>query len=65
MMKTAASLPPLDAERLEFPQVLVPYVGLSNREIAFMKKKGCPFWGRKTTLKWVRQFIAREAGAVY
>lgn len=53
----------MDQDRLEFPQELAPHVGLTSREIGFMKKAGCPFYGRKTTLRWVRKFITHQAGA--
>ncbi len=53
----------LDPDRLGFPCDLAPVIGLSKNEIAFLKRKGCPFFGRKTTVRWVRDFIARQAGA--
>jgi len=52
-----------DPDRLEWPKALAPHVGLHANQIQFLKKKGCPFYGRKTTLNWVRDFLAREAGA--
>ena len=54
---------PIDIDRLEWPKNLAPHVGLQAGQIAFLKRKGCPFYGRKTTLLWVRSFIAKEAGA--
>ena len=53
----------IDLDTLQFPQALAPAIGLSKNEIAFLKKKGCPFYGRKTSLRWVREFLARQAGA--
>lgn len=53
----------LDQERLAFPCDLAPVIGLSKNEIAFLKRKGCPFYGRKTTVRWVREFLALQAGA--
>lgn len=50
----------IDPDRLEFPSVLAPYIGLQTTQIAFMKRKGCPFYGRKTTLRWVRDFIEEQ-----
>lgn len=50
---------------LKFPLELVDDVGLSSREIAHFKRKGCKFYGRKTCLKWVREFLSmseQEAG---
>lgn len=54
----------LDIDTLQFPQELAPVIGLSKNEIAFLKRRGCPFYGRKTTVRWVREFLAKEAGAV-
>jgi hypothetical protein len=54
---------PIDPARLEWPKALAPHVGLHANQIQFLKKKGCPFYGRKTTLNWVREFLAKEAGA--
>jgi len=54
----------IDPDKLYFPRELVDSVGLSNKEIAFMKRKGCPFYGRKTTLRWVREFLAKQTGAL-
>ena len=53
----------IDPDRLEWPKTLAPFVGLHANQIQFLKKKGCPFFGRKTTLTWVRDYLAREAGA--
>jgi hypothetical protein len=53
----------IDPDKLHFPKDLVDSVGLSLREIAYMKRKGCPFYGRKTTLRWVREFLAKQTGA--
>jgi len=46
-----------DQERLAFPCDLAPVIGLSKNEIAFLKRKGCPFYGRKTTVRWVREAL--------
>lgn len=53
----------LDPDKLFFPCDLVESVGLSKNEIAYLKRKGCPFYGRKTSLRWVREFLAKETGA--
>jgi hypothetical protein len=53
----------IDPERLEFPSAIAPIVGLSANDITFLKKRGCPFYGRKTTVRWVRDFVSRRAGA--
>jgi len=52
-----------DIDRLYFPSEMCSVIGLSKNEIAFMKRQGCPFYGRKTTIRWVRAFIAAKAGA--
>ena len=51
-----------DPWTLHFPVELVEIIGLSKNEIAFLKKKGCPFHGRKTCVAWVRDFLAKSAG---
>jgi hypothetical protein len=53
----------IDPDKLFFPCDLAESVGLSKNEISFLKRKGCPFFGRKTTLRWVREFLAKETGA--
>jgi len=52
-----------DFDTLRFPSEIEEVIGLSRNEIGFLKKKGCPFFGRKTTIRWVREFIAKAAGA--
>lgn len=53
----------IDPEKLEFPKNLAPFVGYSAQTIRRMKDKGCLFHGRKTTLKWVKSHLSREAKA--
>ena len=53
-----------DFETLRFPAEISDIIGLSANEINFLKKKGCPFYGRKTSVKWVRKFLAKVAGAL-
>lgn len=53
----------IDPWTLQFPNEMVEIIGLSKNEIAFLKKKGCPFHGRKTCIAWVRDFLARQVGA--
>ena len=50
-----------DIDRLEFPRDIADTIGLSTGQIAFLKKKGCLFYGRKTTIRWVRKFIREQA----
>ena len=52
----------MDPWKLQFPVEMVETIGLSKNEIAFLKKKGCPFHGRKTCVAWVRDFLAKSAG---
>lgn len=51
-----------DPWKLHFPVELVDTIGLSKNEIAFLKKRGCPFHGKKTCVAWVRDFLAKAAG---
>jgi len=51
-----------DFDRLEFPKDIAPTIGVRKETINFWKKKGCQFVGRKTTINWVRQFMATVAG---
>jgi hypothetical protein len=51
----------IDFDKLHFPVEITKTIGLSVTEITHLKKKGCLFFGRKTTVRWVREFIAKEA----
>ncbi len=53
----------LDIDKLFFPSEIQGVIGLCVNEINFLKKRGCRFFGRKTTIRWVREFIAHQAGA--
>jgi len=53
----------IDIDRLEYPKDIVEVIGLQKEQINFLKRKGCPFFGRKTTIRWVRSFLAKQAGA--
>jgi hypothetical protein len=53
---------PLD--KLFFPKDLVSEIGLCKHQIAFLKHKGCRFFGRKTTVRWVREFLNGSASGV-
>ena len=52
-----------DLDRLEFPCHLADLVGMNPVELGALKKLGCPFFGKKTTLRWVRSFLAQMSGA--
>ena len=50
-----------DPDTFYFPCEITREIGLSRNEISFLKKKGCRFVGRKTTINWVREFLAQKA----
>lgn len=52
-----------DPDRLYFPSEITEDIGISKNEINALKKIGCPFFGMKTTIRWVRKFIREQAGA--
>ena len=51
----------LDENRYEFPYKLAPIIGLRKEQIYFLKKLGCPFMGKKTTLRDLRNFASERA----
>ena len=48
---------------LKYPCEMVEEIGLSTNEINALKKKGCPFLNRKTSVAIVRAFLHRTMGA--
>jgi len=54
----------INPNRLYFPYQLVEEVGLCRRSIAFLKKKGCKFFGRKTKIVWINEFLEEQARAL-
>lgn len=50
-----------DPEKLDFPLNIAPIIGLSRNEILFLRNKGCKFVGRKTSVRWVREFLNEQA----
>jgi hypothetical protein len=50
-----------DEDRYEFPCILAPMIGLRKEQIGFLKKLGCPFLGKKTTLRILREFAKERA----
>lgn len=42
---------------LAFPKQLAPEIGYCAWSIGMMKKAGCRFCGRKSTIRWVREFL--------
>ena len=53
----------VDIDRLMFPKHLAPHVGLSTSEITEIKNKGCPFLGKKSSLRWIRAWLDETSGA--
>lgn len=53
----------IDPDTLHYPRQLCAAIGLGVNQINALKRLGCPFYGRKTTLRWVRDFLAAQAGA--
>ena len=51
----------IDEDRYEFPYILAPKIGLRKEQIGFFKKIGCPFVGKKTTLRILREFAKERA----
>ena len=52
----------IDIDKLQFPAEMAPTIGLSKNQIAYLKKLGCPFFGRKSGGRWVREFIPKRGG---
>lgn len=50
-------LAPKPIDKLFFPKELVSEVGMCKHQISFLKHKGCRFYGRKTTLRWIWEFL--------
>jgi hypothetical protein len=44
-------------DTLAFPKQLAPEIGYCAWSIGMMKKAGCRFCGRKSTIRWVREFL--------
>lgn len=53
-----------DPEKLHFPKEITEEIGLPKNTINNLKRKGCKFFGKKTCIKWVREFIEAEAVAI-
>lgn len=52
-----------DEETFQYPSKIAEQIGLSTNEINAMKRKGCPFYGRKTNVRLVRAFMYQTMGA--
>ena len=44
-------------EKLFFPKELVSEIGMCKQQIAYLRHRGCRFYGRKTSVKWIREFL--------
>jgi hypothetical protein len=52
-----------DDQTLNFPAHIAEQIGLSAHEISWLRKSGCPFHGRKTSVRWVRLYLDKISGA--
>ncbi len=52
----------IDHDKLFFPAEIAHFIGMSGPEIDASKDHGCPFFGRKTTIRWVRHWLDKKAG---
>jgi hypothetical protein len=52
----------IDPDKLEFPVYLADIIGLRKETISYWKKLGCRFVGRKTSVRWVREFMNTISG---
>ena len=52
-----------DDHTLLYPKFIARKVGLCANEINALKLQGCPFYGRKTCVAWVRAYLAELSGA--
>ena len=50
-----------DADTLYFPSEITKEIGMSKGRINFLRNLGCKFYGRKTTIRWVREFLTQRA----
>lgn len=58
----ACGCKPID--KLFFPKELVSEIGMCKHQISFLKYKGCRFYNRKTTIRWIREYLdAYTSGA--
>lgn len=50
-------------DTLQYPAHITEEIGLGVNEINALKQQGCPFYGRKTSVRIVRAFLHRTMGA--
>lgn len=53
----------MSEETFQYPAQIAEEIGLAKNEINALKKQGCPFRGRKTSVRLVRAFLYRTMGA--
>lgn len=58
-----AGMTSIDDETLRFPKFLAKQIGMGVNEISALRGLGCPFYGRKTSIRWVRLFLDKVSGA--
>lgn len=46
-------------ETLQYPAKIAEEIGLAKNEINALKRKGCRYYGRKTCITWVREYLDR------
>lgn len=51
-------------DRLYFPGEITEEIGLARNAINQLKKRGCKFFGQKTKIRWVNEFLEQEAAAI-
>lgn len=49
-------------ETFQYPAKIAEEIGLAANEINALKKQGCPFRGRKTSVRLVRAFLYQTMG---
>ena len=53
----------MNDEKLQFPAHIAKEIGLGVNELAALRRLGCPFYGKKPRVRWVRVFLDRTSGA--
>ncbi len=54
----------MSEQTLQFPAKIAKEIGLGAGEINNFKRHGCRFYGRKTSVAWVREHLNRVTGGV-
>jgi hypothetical protein len=53
----------LNEDTFYYPVEMAQSIGLNKNEINALKTKGCPFFGKKTTIRIVRAFLFKTMEA--